>query len=411
MPERLQFLWRPGPWFWAVVAVGALLRVFLAVATRGTSDAEIWSDHAMRVATVGLVEHYAEDPMFNHPPFISEVMAWLFALAQATGVEFRVLYRLVFIPFDLANVWLLTLVLRRTPWRFVAAAAYAVAPVALTLSGMHGNTDPLIATCLLAACLCVDARQPVLAGFAIGLGAWIKLPGLLAAPALWFALPRWRDRATCAVTALVVATSTYLFALAAAPQLLGARVFGYRGLFIHTLHTPPIWVWGFKSWFIRLWGPPGAWPSPVLWYTENSQWIAIALMLLLAFLRRRENDARGIAVTIAATFALFYGLVETWTFQYFAWSMPFWFAAGLPYALCANLFGGGYLYALYVYVCGDLLLRPRWAFDTAPPWPMSLILQRDLAHLTFFAFGVLWLVRAIHAEARARSGSPRGPGR
>src|SRR6185503_1729535 len=78
---RWRWLQRPGPWFWCACAIGAVARLYLAIATGGTEDTLLWFEHAKGVAEHGVIEHYARDPLFNHPPPI----AWLMALVWETG--------------------------------------------------------------------------------------------------------------------------------------------------------------------------------------------------------------------------------------------------------------------------------------------------------------------------------------
>jgi hypothetical protein len=405
---RLGPLARPGAWFVVLVVLGAGLRLFFAIATRGTTDADLWTQHARGVALHGLIEHYRVSPLFNHPPAISLVMAGLWQLAQSLGLEFRVLYRTLFALADLGNVWLLLRLLRAERWRYVAAGAYAVAPIALVIGGMHGNTDALIASLLLIACPLAASRRAVLAGAVLGACAWIKLPGLLAAPAIGFALPRWRDRVVCALVALGVGASTYAWAFASDAGIVKERVFGYAGYYLVTVGDPPTWIWGFKNWYIRLFGENWA-PFHNNW-GMRSHLYALGAIVCYAFLRRRATDARGIARSVAGTYAIFYALAETWTFQYTGWSMPFWMVAGLPYAVAANVFAGGYVYGLYAYVCEDWLLRPEWDFNGHRYWPPVLVFLRDAAHLTFAAAAAVWFTRALRGEWRARRpAAPRAP--
>ena len=406
LDRRFRWIVSPGVWFWVLCGIGLMVRIFLACSTRGTTDAELWTRHAEGVATFGLTGHSQRDVLFNHPPFIAIVMAKLWTLARAWHIEFRVLYRSLFALADVANIWLLVRILAGQPWRFLAAGLYAVTPVGLVLGAMHGNTDALVATCLLMTCLAVAVNRPIFAGVCIGIGAWIKLPALFAAPAFGFAFPRWRDRVWCATAATLVAASTYAPAFGENPELMWSRIFGYRGMLIQTSADPLIWIWGFKTWFVRIFGGNMLeWPVWAIWFRDSSHWMSLPLMAAFGFLRRRENDAHALAVTIAGSYAIFYAFTETWTFQYFAWSIPFWFVAGRSFGLAANLFGGGYIYVLYAFLCQDWLLRPEWGFSRHAPWPLGLILLRDCAHTAFAWFAVAFLARALIAERKAcRSG-------
>lgn len=410
-------LQRPGVWFWAILAAGAACRVFLAVATRGTSDALLWTRFAHAIAQGGLVELYFAEPQFNHPPFIGLAMGQLWQLAHALGVEFRVAFRLAVAAIDFASIYLLYRLLLASPWRFVACALYAIAPIALVLSGFHGNTDPIAGFLVLAAILTAAARRPVLCGLVIGFSAWIKVPALIAAPAIGFAFPRWRDRTLCGAVALALAASGYLPAILQADTLARAgaeavrstggnvvleRIFAYHGYHVANGADPPLYAWGTKNLFVRWFGTDtNAWPGWAMQWMRHNATVALSLILLLSFLRRRRNDARGLAITVAGVYALFYGLVETCTFQYFAWSMVLWLAAGASFALCANLLAGGYVYWLYATVCGDWLLRNEWAFVDHEVWPPGLIWLPLVAQLAFLAFAMRWLAEAARDEWRA----------
>ena len=207
---RWAFLQRPGAWFWALVLFGVGARIFLAIATHGTEDVSrvVRARFACRGPRSG--HHYFLDPELNHPPASTWAMSRLWKLARALHVRFRTLFRLVVGLADLVSALLIWRILRESPWRWLASGAYCAAPVAFVLAAYHGNTDCLDRCCLLGCTLFTAQRRPIATGVLLGVSAWIKLPGLLAAPAIGFAFPRWRDRVLCAVTALVVGASTYV---------------------------------------------------------------------------------------------------------------------------------------------------------------------------------------------------------
>lgn len=425
---RWAFVTRPGPWFWILVGLGLVVRLYLAIATAGTPDVTIWTRHARAVTQDGLIAHYALDPEFNHPPVIGWAMSRLRQVAQRVDITFPSVYRSLVALVDLASAFLIVRVLRGSRWRYLAAGAYCVAPVALVLGAQHGNTDAVLAAGLLGATLLAAGGRPVATGVLIGLLASIKIPGLFAAPALGFAFPRWRDRVVCALVALAVAAPPYLWAVSEASRFarlnrgldLGGgnfvvqRIFMYRGYLMKVRgekkikgdgmreRTPPVWIWGLKNFAARALGSRDrTWPGWARWWLGNSHAVALPLMLLFGFLRRRERSAPAIAMTIAGTYAIFYALVETWATQYFAWSMPFWMLAGLPFAVASNLIAGGYIYCYYAFQSREWLLRAAWAGSvTAADWTVSLTILRDLAVLVFLVFGAYWFARALRDELR-----------
>ena len=421
---RWAFLTRPGAWFWALVVIGLAARIYLATATAGTPDVRIWTRHARMVAEHGLIAHYSFDTTFNHPPVIAWSMGRVQRLSGRLGIPFPSVYRVVIGLVDLGSAFLILRVMRESRWRYAACGAYCVAPVALLLAGLHGNTDPLVAACLLVTAIVVSQRRAVAAGVLIGIIANIKVPGLFAAPALAWALPRWRDRVVCALVALAIALPPYAWVITRTTELtsgelhgqLGAnfvikRLFFYRGYLMAIKGEPHEYIWGLKSFANRILGRGELdWPAWARWWIEHSYLAALPLMLLFGFLRRRHSTARGIAVTIAGTYAIFYSLVETWATQYLAWSMPFWMLAGLPFAVASNALAGGYVYLLYAGFSGDWLLRLGWPFGrTVSDMPPGLFAMRDLAILMFLVFALYWFARAIHDEWRAWTGPRAQP--
>lgn len=415
---RFAFLAERGAWFWTLFAIGVVARAFCVVGTAGTTDVYIWSEHAAGVAKVGVAAQYrASELMFNHPPLGAWLMTAAWKLAQSTGIDFRILMRAPVALGDVASIVLLAKLLQGWRERWLIAGLYAVMPIAWVLGAYHGNTDALLATALLgAACLAVRGR--VLAcGVVLGIGVAIKLPIVLGIPALFFAFPTWRKRALVAAATFVTALALYAPVLIQDFDAVREYVLGYRGLVIFATSDPPKFIWGLKNTFLALWGfdrrvevrpwmtrQPESWPDDAYWIVEHGSTLALVLIVVFAFLRRRENDARGVAATIAGSYAIFYALADAWAFQYLAWSMPFWLLARAPFGWAANVFAGGYIYLLYAFVCSDALLRPPWDFDHRSNWPSHLIFFREAALYTFVVFSLVWFVRAARAEIR---GSPK----
>ena len=408
-PKKLFDRFRePGPWFWILIAAGAMARLFLVIFTEGTYDVAIWKGHAEAVLARGLVGAYTDNPELNHPPLACMAIAGLLSLSTKLGIPFRVLLRAPIAIADLGTAFVLFRVLRESPYRWLVTGLYAVHPVAVIFSGYHGNTDPLIALFVLGGLLSASAGRPFWTGLVLGVSFWIKLPGLLALPALALSFPRWRDRAVCVMTAAGAGVLTYLPILASAPGLLYSRVFAYEGQMLHT--TAGVTVWGPRTLLRLLWdvaGParPLVETATLGWMGHNTAVILIPL-LMLAWLRREERTVIGIGATLAGCYAIAYGVSFRWAFQYLAWSVPFWFLAGPIFCTGATVLSGSYIYALYAYLCGDLLLRGTWDFAGHPRWPRSLTLLRDTAVAFFAVAGSVFLVNGIRA-GRKRMRSPR----
>jgi hypothetical protein len=404
-------LMEPGPWLWLALGLGAALRAWLAVFTEGTDDVPIWFSHAGWTRQQGLVGYYEWQEVFNHPPFIGKAMSLLWVLARTTEIPFALLLRAPFAVLDLGNALLLLRLFRSSRYRYAIFAAYWLNPLSIIDSAYHGNTDTAVAFFALLAVAAAAERRAVAAGVAVGVGLWIKLPVILAAPALLFAFEGWRRRLAFAAATLLVGVSTYLPVLVEAPGLVYERVLAYPGLNILTPGGMPIWT--FWSVFGIADALPDAW-RPVVdrlieAHAARNTWVCWLPLLALAWLRRGERTPRGLGTTVCGCFIVFYAFNNNFlSFQYFAWSIPFWFFPGARFAAVTTLAIGGYVYAAYVLFCGNPLLLGVWDFRGHPAWPAWLVLWRDLAVSWCFVSAWVFLVTAARAEwRRSRAGERR----
>ena len=384
---------RPGIWFWVVVALGAALRFYLVVFTEGTQDVAIWERHARDVRDFGLIGYYHVDPSANHPPFLSEIESLLLRASDATGIPFRIFLRAPFALLDLGTTFLLFLLLGECRWRFVAAAAYWLNPLSIIFSGYHGNTDSAVAFFLML-CVFLLSKEKLLAGaVALGISFWIKLPTVLAIPAFLVVIPNWRKRFQFLLIAAAVGISTYIPALIQDPVVVWKNVFGYRAQILHTTAGVP--AWGPRVLLFSVIASPQKWPVPlrssIVSLLANSWLIALALALLLIWLRRLARRISELCATIAASYIIVLAVSDGFSFQYFAWSLPFWFFLPRWFFIAAIILVSAYIYFLYAYLCGNPWLFGFWDFDGHPYWPLPIVALRNVADLLFCA-GALWFV-------------------
>ena len=407
----LQFLQRPGAWLWVLVSAGILVRAFLVIFTEGTYDVSIWKSHAQGVLDHGLVGQYRVSEALNHPPLACWVAAGLLLLSQWTGVSFGIVLRAPLALADVGTAFLLGYVLRTTRYRWAAVGLYAVHPLAIILSAYHGNTDSLIAFFILLSVALISEERPVMAAVALGVSLWIKLPGLLVAPALALGFKQWRDRFAFGATASLIGVITYIPLLLSDPGILYTRVLSYGGWIIQT--TAGIRVWGLQNFLYLLQELPRNWQLPVgsavIWVFNHNRLAVLLPLTAFAWMRRGEQSAAGLGTTVAASYAIVYAFSNSWSFQYFAWAIPFWFLTGPIFLAGATLLAGGFIYALYAFDCGSPLLLGAWDFVGHPHWPRYLLLLRDTTVVFFFVASVVFLVRAAAREiANARSSPQRG---
>jgi hypothetical protein len=397
---RFSFLAGPGAWLWVLLAVGFLARVYLVLFTGGTRDVAIWESHARGVLGGGLMEQYRASPELNHPPLAVWIVTALLRVSDVTGIPFRVTLRAPLAMADMGTAFLLFALLRQSRHRWLALGAYAANPVAIILSAYHGNTDPFVALFLVLALIYSARNNPVGAGIAIGASLWIKLPGLLALPAITLGFARWRERLTCLAAAVLTAVVTYVPGLLQDPAIVYERVFAYRGQMLHTTRGLPIWgPWTFQRLLLAAAGPfRPAVEGAVAWWFEHDTVVLLVPILLLAWVRRGDRTPPGMGTTLAGSFAIVYGLTSRFAFQYFAWSIPFWLLAGLTFSVGATLLAGGYIYFVYALLCGDWILRRPWDFLGHPLWPVPLLVLRDAAVLFFAVAGAAILIAGIRRE-------------
>ena len=401
--NRISWYARPTTWFWSVIIIGAVIRLYLVLFTQGTSDVELWEENARGVYQLGLVNYYHAEPTANHPPAIFEFESLLCGAAIVTGLPFRILLRLPLAVVDAATMILLMTLLPSNRYRFLIAAAYWLNPLAIILSAYHGNTDCAVAFFLL---LCVwwSARnKSQLAGMALGAGLWIKLSVILPIPAMFLFLQGWRKRLIFCLSLGIIAVIGYLPALVQDAAVVYTNVFGYRGLALQTVGGVP--VWGPRVLF-SFFGSPTTWLAnwqTRIEYLSQTDWqIALVLALIFTWLRRSYRTVPGLCGTIAGIYAILYGFSDNWSFQYLAWALPFWFFLGPAFYIPAVLFNSGYIYSLYWFLCGNPWLGGRWNFDEHAYWPTWVMVFRNCSVAFFFVSGCALLSLAVRRGLKFR---------
>ena len=409
LKDRSSWLLRPGWWFWLCLILGALIRIYFVGFTLGTTDVSLWEWHAQRAREVGVVGHYHDGLEANHPPFISAAQSLVLRASESLGIPFRVLLRAPFAMLDAGSTMLLILLLRTNPWRYVVAVAYWLNPLAMIFSSYHGNTDSAIAFFLLLCCWLLGAENVAGAAFVLGVSAWIKLPGLLVAPALVLFIKGWNRRLIFVGVAAITTLIGFLPALIQDPGVVFRNVLGYHGQVLHT--TAGVWVWGPRVLLFSLIWQPADWPSkaqePILFLLRHSWQIAIALSLVFTWLRRSHESVGNLCATVGGVYVILYAFSDTWAFQYLAWSLPFWLFLPRWFLIPGTILSGAYIYSLYWVLCGNGLLLGRWDFVGHPHWPPVVIWIRNAAVIFFFIAACLFLACAIRGKLDPRIGKVR----
>lgn len=394
---RLPYLLRtPGPWLWAALAVGAAARAWLVLGTPGTLDVDVWAGHAWEINQKGLIAYYhGGHYIFNHPPLMGEIFSRLYVLAARTGVDFAVFLRAPFALLDLGTALLIPRLLADDPRRWLFCAAYWLSPLAIIFSSYHGNTDSALAFFLLASVIAISRDRPLWAGALLGVGLWVKFPAILAVPALAFGLRSWPERLRFGAATVGVGITGYLPALWQDPAVVIHSVFLYPGLQIRS--PAGVQVWGPQLFYPDPASLPAAW-RPLfehavrLVYLANT-WIVVLPMAFVAWARRHDRRPLEIAGNVGAGYAVFHGLTNFWAWQYLAWALPLWLAAGRRFALPSAVAATAYVYGLDVWLTGSWALAGGWDFLGKPHWPLWLLRLRDASFLFFFASALFLVAR------------------
>ena len=134
---------------------------------------------------------------------------------------------------------------------------------------------------------------------------------------------------------------------------------------------------------------------------EHNTLVCWVPILLLAWWRRGDTDARRVGVGVCGAFLLLYGVTSYWAWQYLAWSIPFWLFLDVRVAALLSAVVGGYVYAAYAFLTGSVWLAGHWDIAGHPAWPAWLAALRDASVLLCLAVGWTLLVRAGVAAASA----------
>lgn len=394
---------RAPAWFWLVIALGAAIRFYLVVFTEGTADVANWEEHARGVNELGLFGYYQSTPKANHPPVILEAESLLWRAAQVSGIPFRILLRAPFAVLDLVAAFVLLNLLHFQRWRFLLVAIYWLNPLSLIFSAYHGNTDSAVGFSLLLAVWLLLRGKIISSALALGIGFWIKLPGFLALPAFFFYLERWRQRLVFVLATAAVALVGYA-PIFLRPNVVAANVFAYHGGMLQTLGGVP--AWGSRVLFFSLIAAPDKWPeylqAPVVWWLRHNWQVAVVLAAGLAWLRRSHHRSLPqLCATIAMIYFVVYGLSDYWAFQYFAWSLPFWFFLSPWLFVPGVLVASAYIYSLYWTLCGNPWLLGQWDFIGHRYWPEPVILFRNAAVLFFLLCACAFLLATLWKELSA----------
>jgi hypothetical protein len=308
-------------------------------------------------------------------------------LARATGLPFAVLVKL---PVIAGEVWIVSLLRRLLGTR--AAWAYALCPVALLVSGVHGQFDALMLACVLQAIVDGEAGRHDRSALALSAAIALKTFPVLLLPLLL--LPVGRD-ARLRWVALALGPVAVLLAPFAIVNLGGVRreLLGYGGVAdLGWIGLVRAVVWSMIGRLPR--SDARYWPTlvPLAKWLFLAAWSGIVAASVRGRLRLSRLDG-GLAVFLA--FVTLYGAVSA---QYLLWPAALglaWWSAWRAYRVAATVALAG----LYVFVVPEMLV---YGMGEPPPAAGFVWL---VGNALVLACGLVWLA-ALVRRGWARDATP-----
>ena len=352
-----------------IAVLGAVAKLYCAWTTTGTMDVICFREFGHYISDHDVIAIYRWTPMFNHTPLVGTMASLIYDLTSSRIEWFPFCIRLPGIIADFASVLALLWLRRRAALpSWWALGLFAASPVALMISGFHGNVDPILALMLLLTALACVAGEPALCGLFLGLACQVKILPLMVSPIFFFF---WWHRGQTRKF-FTIATATILLGWAW-PLIVLPKVFLHN-----VLDYNSIWgTWGISA-LLRLSGLPGMGDVRMgptgFWISEVLKLVVVAGVFVLAW-RRRGGEPLSIFTTLSLAFLVFFVFAPGFCVQYLIWFAPFlivqserWYA-GITAASSVALF------VFYNVVSGGMPWDKGFeAVKRAPQWAPWLLL-------------------------------------
>jgi len=383
------------PLFPALVALGIGLRLVLAFNTIGTNDMVNWEKFARAIAESGLLNLYAADPDFNHPPIMGLGVLLLVKIADLIGAPFYAVFKGIVVLGDCASILLLFRMWRRRGSTTVAwqvAALYSLSLLSILVSGYHGNTDSLYGFGALLALSLFEQRKMLLSGLTLAAALNVKLiPVVLVIPFVlshtgWRELFRWSWGFALGLLPFAVVT-----ALSSAPFI--QNVFLYKPF-------PENWGLIF---FLRLMRANNPEYAPVLGacldtFIRFGRYLTLGLIFALTVFNRRSRRL-DLAQLLAVSAALFLIFASGFGLQYFALLATLAFAAEPRWGFRLSAVTG--VSALLTYGYFLVSLSPALSIhNSSAPKGVAFVFTITWLIIIFFAGDLLFVRKSLDRRGK-----------
>jgi hypothetical protein len=318
------------PPIWVALLVALAFRAVVVLISAGHTPHDV-AEYFQQAGRLVLDRH---DPATGLPRFqwnFLPLMPYLFALELRTGLSWQLGGKLVPVIGDLVVVAVLG---RLATKRYSAQAPllYAVCPVPILVSAVHGQVEPVALALGLAALLAARRHAPfragALAGLAIATKTW---PVLLAIGVVRDTPPRrWWRVAIAAGAVLLGLLLSVRFVLHGSLHKIVHVLAGYRSLV-----GGGGWTGALNALGIAGWGYEG--PKVEVFQRIGTVLVVLAAATILILFRRADSVALTAALLLAIlTVSAGFGV------QYLVWPLPYVLLlrrrAGLVFAVGASVF-------------------------------------------------------------------------
>jgi hypothetical protein len=329
----------------AAIAVALAVRLLpVVLAPRLTGDVFRYQRVARHVLDVSW-NPYETRRLYPYPPVWVWVEAGCEWLARTTGLAFAALVKL---PIIAADAWIVAHLARAAGAR--AAWAYALHPVGVLISAVHGQFDAIALLFVLLALRWQEDGREARAALALAAAIALKSFPVLLLPVFVLSLPRQVRFRFVALATLPVAALLLPF-LVASPVAVGRELLAYGGVADFgwiALVRGLRWLSGHG---LERSGDAESWPTlvPLAKLIFLAVWAALVTAWMRAA-RRPPLPQASLAVFLA--FLVFYGALSA---QYLLWVVPLGLLRpdrySLAYAIAATLA----LLGFYAFLAPDIV--------------------------------------------------------
>ena len=376
----------------AALTLATSIKIYLAVATAGTTDVDGFLDQLFKAREFGAgayrVRGLFNNP-FNHPPPMIHVLKALGYASRVSALPFKFWLRLLPIIAGIGSFFIVWRLLGDRKDRFALMIVLALCPISIMVDGYHGNTDSLmIMFVLLTIYLIENQAAPWLAGIAFGLANCVKIAPLMLVPVFILYLPHLKSRAQFALTAGGIFLACSLPYIVQDPIAVKNAVFGYQ---------PVYGIWGISQLLVMFYPVPPVYANKPYdpigihgVFAYVLKYVTIAAILAGSIWMNVKKKRPRLFVQCGFVIAICLFLTSGFGMQYLVWLVPFVVVLGLRTTLI-------------FYLVSTVYLLLKYTGMEASPNRMLLLI------VALFSLGAWYTVRIVlshyHATLKVRHSS------